>query len=57
MHGGSQVLHVSFPKLNPQTHDLGGVGLGDGREAQQEGDVCVLRAGSLCYTAERNTTL
>ena len=31
--------------------------MGDGREAQEEGNVCILGAGSLCCTSETNTEL
>ena len=30
---------------------------GGGREAQKEGDICILIADSCCCTAETNTTL
>ena len=33
------------------------MGSGDGREAQEGGDVCILKADSWCCTAETNTTL
>ena len=34
-----------------------GVGVGGGREAQEEGDTCVHMTDSLCCTAETNITL
>ena len=33
------------------------MGSGDGREAQEGGDVCILMTDSYCCTAETNTTL
>ena len=38
--------------------DLGGGGPGEGeKEAQEEGNMCVYIADSLCCTVETNTTL
>ena len=39
--------------LGPEGQD----GVGDGRQVQEEGDVCILMADSCCYLAKTNTTL
>ena len=31
--------------------------MGDGREVQEGGDICILSTNSRCYTAETNTTV
>ena len=41
--------------LDEQNGGLGGGS--DGQEVQEEGDICIHIADSLCCTAETNTTL
>ena len=36
---------------------MGGMGIGDEREAQEGWDICIHKADPLCCTAETNTTL